>query len=112
VSKTQFAVLCIVLLTFVGVGADTALKLASAERHVMNSKWLAVGIVLSCMFAVGWMFLMRVMKLSIAGVIYGLASTLLLCLIGVVFFDERLSQTELAGVAAAMLAIVLLGAEA
>jgi hypothetical protein len=55
---------------------------------------------------------MRFMKLSIAGVIYGLASTLPLCLIGGVFFEERLSQTELAGVAAAMVAIVLPGAEA
>jgi len=101
----------VAVLTVLGVGADAALKIASAERHVMHSKWFFVGIGLSCAFAVGWMFLMRVMKLSIAGVIYGVASTLLLCLIGVVFFDERLSQTELAGVAAAMLAIVLLGAD-
>jgi small multidrug resistance pump len=102
----------VAVLTVLGVGADAALKLASAERHVMHSKWLFIGIGLSCAFAVGWMFLMRIMKLSIAGVIYGVASTLLLCAIGVIFFDERLSQTELAGVAAAMLAIVLLGADA
>jgi drug/metabolite transporter (DMT)-like permease len=112
VSKTQFAVLFIVVLTIVGVGADASLKLASEERHVMYSKWLFIGIALSCAFAVGWMLLMRIMKLSIAGVIYGLASTLLLSLIGVLFFGERLSRTELAGVAAAMLAMVLLSADA
>ena len=110
-SRTQLGMLFIIALTLVGVCADAVLKMASAERSFLQSKWLFVGIGLSCTFAIGWVFLMRVMKLATAGVMYGVCSALLLCLIGVVFFEERLSQTELAGVFAAMIAIVLLGTE-
>jgi drug/metabolite transporter (DMT)-like permease len=109
VSKGQLGLLLILALSCVGVLADAVLKLASAERNALQSKWLLVGVALSCAFAVGWMFLMRVMKLAAAGVLYGVSSAVLLCLIGVVFFEERLSPTELAGIAAATLAIVLLG---
>jgi drug/metabolite transporter (DMT)-like permease len=101
----------ILALTCIGVLADAALKLASAEHQGLLSKWLFIGLGLSVAFGIGWMFAMRVMKIATAGVIYGVASALLLCLIGVIFFDERLSRQELAGIAAAMLAIVLLGTE-
>ena len=52
------------------------------------------------------------MRIATAGVIYGVASALFLCLIGAFVFHERLSTTEVAGVAAAILAIVLLGVDA
>jgi drug/metabolite transporter (DMT)-like permease len=112
VSRTQLTIVLVLALTCIGVLADAALKLASTERHVVQSKWFFIGLGLSCAFAVGWMFLMRVMKIATAGVIYGVASALVLCLIGVFVFHERLSTTEVAGVAAAMLAIVLLGVDA
>lgn len=47
------------------------------------------------------------MKLATAGVIYGVTSAVLLCLIGVLFFGEKLSALECAGVATATLAIIL-----
>jgi drug/metabolite transporter (DMT)-like permease len=73
----------------------------------MLSQWLILGVVLSCIFAIGWVYLMRVMKLATAGVIYGVTSAVLLCLIGVVFFGEKLSPVEVAGVVTATLAIIL-----
>lgn len=110
-SRAQFGIVLILALTCIGVLADAALKVASAERQVILSKWLFIGLGLSCAFAIGWMFVMRVMKLATAGVIYGVGSALLLCLVGVLFFGERLSDKEIAGIAAAMLAMVLLGEE-
>jgi len=108
-SKAQTAIALVLALSCIGVLADAVLKLASAQRNVMLSKWLFVGVLLSCSFAVGWVFLMRVMKLATAGVIYGVTSAVLLCLIGIVFFDEKLSGIELVGIATATLAIILLG---
>ncbi len=43
------------------------------------------------------------------GIVYGVASAVLLYVVGVVFFNERLSRSELAGIAAGAVAIVLLG---
>jgi drug/metabolite transporter (DMT)-like permease len=109
VSKGQIGGLLIVVLSCIGVLADTMLKQASADHSRILNKWLIYGVILSCVFAVGWMFLMRVMKLATAGVLYGVGSAVLLCLIGVFAFEEKLSSTELAGLAAAALAIALLG---
>jgi drug/metabolite transporter (DMT)-like permease len=107
--RAQIAFALVIALSCIGVLADAVLKLASGERNVMLSKWLILGVVLSCIFAIGWVYLMRVMKLATAGVIYGVTSAVLLCLIGVVFFGEKLSAIEVAGLAAATLAIILLG---
>jgi multidrug transporter EmrE-like cation transporter len=107
-TKAQMAIVLVFALSCVGVVADAVLKLASSQREVILSKWLFVGVGLSCVFAVGWVFLMRVMKLATAGVIYGVTSAVLLCLIGVLFFGEKLSAVECAGVATATLAIILL----
>lgn len=108
-SRGQLAFSLVLALSLIGVLADSVLKLASSQRNVVFSKWFFAGLFLSLTFAIGWMFLMRVMKLATAGVLYGVLSALLLCLIGVIFFDERLSGTEIAGIAAATVAIVLLG---
>jgi small multidrug resistance pump len=107
-SKGQIALLLVLALSCVGVLADAVLKLASHAPNILSSKWLFVGVALSCAFAIGWVFLMRVMKLAVAGVLYGVTSAVLLALIGVLFFEETLSTTEVAGIGAATLAIVLL----
>jgi multidrug transporter EmrE-like cation transporter len=93
----------------VGVLADAVLKLASSDANLLRSKWLFIGLGLSIVFAVAWIFLMREMKLATAGVLYGVGSALLLCLIGVCAFNEKLSGSEVAGIAAGALAILLLG---
>jgi small multidrug resistance pump len=107
-TKAQIAIVLVIALSCVGVVADAVLKLASSQREGILSKWLFVGVGLSCVFAVGWVFLMRVMKLATAGVIYGVTSAVLLCLVGVIFFGEKLSAIECAGVATATFAIILL----
>ena len=75
-SRAQFGIVLILALTCIGVLADAALKLASHERDAIQSKWLFIGLGLSCAFAVGWMFIMRLMKIATAGVIYGVGSAL------------------------------------
>lgn len=111
-TKGQLAFGLVLALSVIGVLADSVLKHASSQRNVVFSKWFFLGLLLSFTFAIGWLFLMRFMKLATAGVLYGVLSALLLCFIGVVFFNERLSSTEIAGVAAATLAIILLGSVA
>jgi len=102
-------ILMVVGLTTIGVLADTALKLASAQRHALWNGWSALGFVLSGAFALVWLFLMRSMKLASVGVLYAVGSALLLVAIGVLFFDERLTPAESTGVVLATLAVLLLG---
>jgi drug/metabolite transporter (DMT)-like permease len=97
------------LLSGVGVAADAVLKLASARERPFLSGWFLLGCALTIAFAVGWIFLMQNMKIATAGIVYAVASALLLVSIGVVFFEERLSASELTGVAMALIAVVLLG---
>ena len=107
-SRTQ-VLLLVLAVCGVGVLADAVLKLASHETHLLRSKWFFIGLSLSVVFALGWIFLMREMKLATAGILYGVGSALLLCIVGVWWFDEKLSNSEIAGIAAGSLAIVLLG---
>lgn len=98
-----------VLLSVVGVAADAVLKLASAKQHPFLNGWFVLGCALTGTFAVGWVFLMQAMKIATAGIVYAVASALLLVVVGVAFFDERLSSSEITGVAMALGAVVLLG---
>ena len=59
-----------------------------------------------------WVLLMQRMRLGAAGVFYAVASALLLVCIGVVFFGEKLTVAETAGVVMALSAVVLLGSTA
>ena len=98
-----------ILLSVVGVAADAVLKLASAHRTPFFNAWFALGCALSGVFVILWIHLMQNMRIATAGLIYAVASALLLVAIGVTFFGERLTASELTGVVMAMGAIVLLG---
>src|SRR5262245_34925441 len=97
------------ILSGVGVAADAVLKLASAHERPLRTGWFVLGCALSLTFAVGWVFLMQYMKIATAGIVYAVASALLLVFVGVVFFEERLSPSEMTGIAMALGAVILLG---
>lgn len=98
-----------ILLSCVGVVADTFLKFASLRASPFRSGWFALGCLMSIGFAVVWVHLMHHAKFASAGLLYSILSALLLIVIGKVLFEERLSPGELAGVAMALGSMVLLG---
>jgi small multidrug resistance pump len=102
-------ILLVILLSAVGVAADTVLKVASTQASPFKSGWFVLGCGLSLGFAVVWMQLMHHVKFGAAGLLYAIVSALLLILLGVTMFGETLSKGELAGVAMALGSIVLLG---
>jgi len=102
-------ILLVVAMTGIGVMADTALKMASAQHNPLWNGWSAAGFALTSAFALCWLYLMRTMKLATVGVLYAVGSALLLVAIGVLFFDERLTPAEKAGVVMATVAVALLG---
>jgi small multidrug resistance pump len=100
----------IVTLAFSGIGVlgDYFLKLASREEHSLRSPWFYVGFALYAATAFGWLFVMKHLKLATISVLYSVSMIVLLTTIGVGVFRESLSYTEIAGVAMAIAALVLL----
>jgi drug/metabolite transporter (DMT)-like permease len=96
-------------LSVLGVTADTLLKAASQHSHPFLNAWFVLGCLSTLAFAVGWVFLMQVMKLGTAGVIYAVTSSLLLVAVGYLVYGERLNSAEITGVAMAVGAFFLLG---
>jgi multidrug transporter EmrE-like cation transporter len=93
----------------VGVVGDCFLKLASAADNPLRSRWFYVGFCVYASTAFGWVFVMRHLKLGTIGVLYSVSMVLLLALMGALWFGERLSYAELAGILLAVAALVLLG---
>ncbi|WP_444464326.1 hypothetical protein [Rhodobacter capsulatus] len=99
----------IVILTIVG---DYALKCAALRGWPQAAVWLAGGAALYAATAVGWMWLMQSHNLAQIAVLYSTATILLLTGLGVVVFGETLSMRQIAGLGAAILAVVLMQTEA
>lgn len=106
--RNHVGLLLAVVVSLSGIGADSFLKRASTAAHPLANCWFATGMLLTLAFAFGWLVLMRYMKLATAGVFYAVASALLLAVIGVVFFEERLSLPEITGVGLALCSVLLL----
>lgn len=58
--------------------------------------------------AIGWVFVMKSMKLSTLGAIYGISCITILALVSVFVFHEKISAIEVAGIFLGIAAIVIL----
>jgi len=106
--RNHVGIVLAILVSLSGVAADGFLKAASEHQHPLTNRWFAAGMLLTLLFALGWLVLMRYMKLSTAGAFYAVASAVLLAIIGVTFFEERLSASEMTGLGMAVCSVFLL----
>ena len=100
-----FVVLLISVITACG---DFCMKLAGNSGTFINIKWFLFGMALYMVTGVGWFVAMRSVKMSSIGVIYGVTTVILLAIIGVLFFDEKLNWLEIAAILMGISSIVLL----
>jgi drug/metabolite transporter (DMT)-like permease len=108
-SKQGAAVLLAVVMSGVGIAGDYFLKRASERANPLATGAFLAGLVLYASTAFAWVFVMRHLKLATIGVIYSVSVVLLLAGMGVLFFGESLSRSEVAGIAPAIAALALLG---
>jgi drug/metabolite transporter (DMT)-like permease len=106
--RTTLAVAVAVVMSAVGIAGDYFLKQASGKQSPLTTWWFLAGLVLYASTAFAWVFVMRHLKLATIGVIYSVSMVLLLAGMGVVFFEEKLSRFEIAGIALAIAALFLL----
>jgi multidrug transporter EmrE-like cation transporter len=102
------AILVVVLLSLLGVTGDYFLKLASSEERFIWNRWFPVGLVIYASTAFGWVYTLKHMKLATIGVVYSMCMILLLAVLGIVVFKERLTLGELAGILMAVGSLILL----
>ena len=106
-SNLQAAVLT-VLLGAVCVVADCLLKRASCTDRPLTSAYFAIGVVLYSASAVGWVYLLRDSKLATIGAIYSMTVIVMLTAVGVFWYGERVSASEMLGLVMAIVATYLL----
>jgi small multidrug resistance pump len=106
--KNALPVIITIAFSVVGVLGDYLLKLASARKNPLESRWFYIGFAVYASTAFGWVFVMRHLKLATIGVVYSVSMIVLLTGIGVVFFREPLNAYEIAGLAMAIASLILL----
>ena len=106
--KSTLPIVVTIAFSAVGVLGDYLLKLASARENPFHSRWFYVGFAVYASTALGWVFVMRHLKLATIGVVYSISMILLLTTIGVAVFREPLNSYEAVGLVLALVSLVLL----
>jgi small multidrug resistance pump len=102
------AILITIAFSAVGVLGDYFLKLASAKQNSLASLWFYVGIVVYASTALGWVFVMKHLKLATIGAVYSVSLVVMLTTIGITAFRESLNYYEIAGLIMAIASLILL----
>ncbi|MEO3415586.1 hypothetical protein AAFO92_13095 [Roseovarius sp. CAU 1744] len=87
---------------------DYLIKLAADDGQPVHSTLVMTGCALYAVSAVLWYFALLHVTLAQAGVAYSMLTLLALCALGAMYFDEQLYFREYAGIACALLAMVLM----
>lgn len=95
-------------LSIVTVFADTLIKNASLHKGLSGLPELLWGALIYGLTAFGWFFLVQRMKLSTIGVLYGVSCVVLLTLVSVFYFKEKINLIEIFGIALAIISLVIL----
>ena len=101
------AFLVAIFLSAITVIADSFVKKSSLLDSIYN-RYLLVGGLIYALTAIGWFFVMKDIKLSTLGVIYGVSCIILLTLVSVFVFNEKLSIFELIGILLGVMSIIVL----
>lgn len=89
------------------IAGDIAIKI-SADRAILVSPSMALGIALYACSAICWYFAMRHVSLGQAAVAYSMLTLIALAIIGAVAFGEKIGAREIGGIAMAIGAMALM----
>ena len=106
--KNTLALLMTLGFSLLGVLGDYFLKVASLSEKPFRTAAFYLGFAVYASTAFGWLFAMRHLKLATISSVYAVCIILLLTLLGVTVFHERLRMAEVLGVALALASLVLL----
>ena len=102
-------ILIVIALSAAGVMGDYCIKIAGNGKQYIDRGWFIIGMLIYASTAFGWFYAMKHIKLSSLGVIYALTTVLLLVVVGIFSFNEKLNVYEIIGMIGAITSIILLG---
>lgn len=97
-----------IILSAITVFADALIKQASLQTAFSGWKMLIIGAIIYGLTAFGWFFLMRKIKLSTLGVLYAVSCVVLLTLVSVFYFKEKINFIEIIGIGLAIVSLIIL----
>ena len=107
--KDVLVFFAVIAASTVTVAGDYFIKLSgNSPDRFMDVKNFILGIFFYVVTGFGWFFIMKYIKLSSVGIIYGVTTAILLAIIGVVFFKENLNTYEIIGISLGIFALILL----
>jgi drug/metabolite transporter (DMT)-like permease len=95
-------------LSAITVFADMLIKNGSLQNSFTGWHLLILGCIIYGLTGFGWFFVMRHMKLSTLGVLYGVSCVILLTLVSVFYFKEPINSIEIIGVVMAITSLIIL----
>ncbi|MDD4901965.1 MAG: transporter [Patescibacteria group bacterium] len=95
-------------LSVITVFADALIKHASLQNAFSGWRTLILGAIIYGLTAFGWFFTMRKIKLSTLGVLYAVSCVILLTLISMFYFKERISPWEISAIILAIFSLIIL----
>lgn len=107
-SKSNWVILSIIGITALTAIADFFFKLASEREQPLLNQYFALGFIHYAASSFGVVYLMRHIKLTSFGIVYAVVDVILLALIGVLIFKEKLSMAGWTGVGLGMISLYLL----
>ena len=99
----------IALVTVFTVVGDSFLKKANDHFNKFTNADFLIGFLVYAATAFIWVYIYRVAKFSISGVIYSILSMFVFVVVGIFMFNEKLSVIELLGVGLGIASILILG---
>lgn len=103
-----YPVLVVILLSAMGVVGDYFIKVAGRGTTPIDIGLFSIGFIVYMSTVPGWFLVMKYLPLSVLGAVYAVSTVLLLVAVGVFWFNERLTLTEIVGVGLAVTAVVVL----
>lgn len=97
-----------ILMTAVTILGDYLTKQASLQPGFEGWKFLATAALFWGASVFGWFFVFRNMKVSNVAVLYSMSGVIMLTLLGVIVFKEKLSGFEVLGLGMALCSLILL----
>ncbi|OGI19289.1 MAG: hypothetical protein A3J06_03345 [Candidatus Moranbacteria bacterium RIFCSPLOWO2_02_FULL_48_19] len=95
-------------LSVITVLADALVKQASLQPAFSGWKMLLLGAAIYGTTALGWFFVMRNLKLSTLGALYGISCIIALTLVSVFYFQEKINPMEIFGIFLAITSLLIL----
>lgn len=107
--KSIIVFVFILLTTLFTVVGDSFLKKANNHVGRFTNHDFYIGLVVYILTAFFWVFIYRMTKFSLSGVVYSILGMVVFVVVGVFMFGEKLSAIEYVGIGMALGSLLILG---